>query len=92
MDGGGRGTPGHLWHIGSDGSRRVLSSKAAQVEMKAGESIRLETPGGGGYGPPSERKPTDLAADIRGGKFSEAAARAAYGDALVDKALAVGER
>jgi N-methylhydantoinase B len=92
MDGGGRGTPGHLWQIGTDGSRRVLSSKAAQVEMKAGESIRLETPGGGGYGLPSERDPARLAADISGGKYTEATARAAYGDALVDRALAVGDR
>jgi N-methylhydantoinase B len=91
MAGGGRGTPGHLWHIAPDGSRRVMSSKAAQVELKMGESIRLETPGGGGYGAPSKRDPALLAADIRGGKFSEAAARAAYGDALVDQALAVGE-
>jgi len=88
--GGGRGTPGHLWHIRPDGSRVVLSSKAAQLEMKAGESVRLETPGGGGYGPPAERAPARLAADIRGGKLSEAAARAAYGDDLVDRALAVG--
>jgi len=68
----------------------VLSSKAAQVELKTGESIRLETPGGGGFGSPAERDPALLAADIRGGKFSEATARAAYGDALVDEALGIG--
>jgi len=90
--GGGSGTPGRLWHIRPDGSRTVLSSKAAQLEMKAGECIRLETPGGGGYGLPSERDPAALAGDIRGGKLSEGAARAAYGDALVDRALAASSR
>lgn len=85
--GGQRGTPGRLWHIHTDGSRTVLSSKAAQLEMKAGESVRLETPGGGGFGPPADRDPADLARDIRSGKHSEAAARADYGDALVERAL-----
>jgi N-methylhydantoinase B len=83
--GGGAGTPGRLWHIRPDGSRTVLSSKAA--ELKAGEGIRLETPGGGGYGPPARRDPSALARDLRGGKISEAVARKAYGDDLVDAAL-----
>jgi N-methylhydantoinase B len=64
-----------------------LSSKAAQLELKAGEGIRLETPGGGGYGPPARRDPAALARDLRSGKISEAVARKAYGDALVDAAL-----
>jgi N-methylhydantoinase B len=85
--GGGAGTPGRLWHIRPDGSRTVLSSKAAQLELKAGEGIRLETPGGGGYGPPARRDPSALARDLRGGKISEAVARKAYGDDLVDAAL-----
>jgi N-methylhydantoinase B len=87
--GGGSGTPGRLWHILPDGSRTVLSSKAAQLELKSGESIRLETPGGGGYGPPAKRDPSALARDLHGGKMSEAVARVAYGDALVDTALGV---
>lgn len=91
IHGGQAGTPGHLWHLRPDGSRTVLSSKAAQLDLAAGESIRLETPGGGGYGDPAARDPADLARDLRGGKYSEAAARAAYGDALVDRALALGK-
>jgi N-methylhydantoinase B len=87
--GGGSGTPGRLWHILPDGSRTVLSSKAAQLELKSGESIRLETPGGGGYGPPAKRDPSALARDLHGGKMSAAVARVAYGDALVDTALGV---
>lgn len=90
--GGQRGTPGRLWHIHADGSRTVLSSKAAQLELKAGESVRLETPGGGGFGPPAARDPADLACDIRSGKLSEPAARAAYGDDLAERALAMVDR
>jgi N-methylhydantoinase B len=54
--------------------------------MGVGDSYRLETPGGGGSGDPHQRDPAALAADLRGGKVTEAAARRDYGDALVEKA------
>jgi N-methylhydantoinase B len=50
-------------------------------------TVSLRTPGAGGYGPPAERDPASLAADLRLEKVTEAAAREAYGDALVDAAL-----
>jgi N-methylhydantoinase B len=64
-----------------------LSSKAANLVLKAGESVRLETPGGGGFGTPAERDPRALAADLADGRLTQTAARAAYGDALVERAL-----
>jgi N-methylhydantoinase B len=39
----------------------------------------LETPGGGGYGPPVERDPRKIARDVRLGYVSEAKARELYG-------------
>jgi len=41
--------------------------------------IRLQTPGGGGYGDPAERDPTAVARDLRLGKVSPDRVREAYG-------------
>ncbi len=66
-----------------------LHSKAAHIAMEAGDSMRLETAGGGGFGPPADRQPARLAADIRGGTTSRAAAERDYGPEAVAAALAV---
>jgi N-methylhydantoinase B len=44
--------------------------------------VTIEIPGGGGYGPPFERDPALVLADVRGGYVSEAAARERYGVAI----------
>ena len=66
---------------------RELHSKAAYIALRAGESVRMETAGGGGYGPPADRDPGRLAADLRGGKVSRAAAERDYGREAVARAL-----
>ncbi|MGB5082753.1 MAG: hydantoinase B/oxoprolinase family protein [Burkholderiales bacterium] len=51
MAGGRPGRPGHNWVCRADGS--VVELEACdQIEMKAGDSFVIETPGGGGYGAP----------------------------------------
>jgi N-methylhydantoinase B len=65
----------------------VLFSKVARIEMKVGDSMRIETPGGAGYGPPAERPVEALAADLKSGKVSSAAAARDYGAAKVAEAL-----
>ena len=47
--------------------------------MRLGERIRIETCGGGGYGPPWERDPERVLRDVREEKISPARARDAYG-------------
>jgi 5-oxoprolinase (ATP-hydrolysing) len=49
MNGGGSGMPGCQWLIHADGSRESLEG-IAQLNLKAGEAIRIETPGGGAFG------------------------------------------
>jgi len=66
----------------------ALHSKVSGLSLSAGEAIRVETLGGGGYGPPAERPLASLAADLRQGKVSLAAARRDYGDELTAAALA----
>lgn len=66
----------------------VLYSKVARIEMKVGDAMRIETPGGGGYGPPGERAVEALAADLKSGKVSRAAAERDYDKDKVAAALA----
>jgi N-methylhydantoinase B len=41
-----------------------LVSKVTDVRIKAGERVRLETPGGGGFGDPAARAPEKIARDL----------------------------
>ena len=65
----------------------VLHSKASGLVLDAGETIRVETLGGGGNGNPRERSTANLAADLRQGKVSRAAAERDYGIEKVEDAL-----
>lgn len=47
--------------------------------VKAGELIRIQTTGGGGWGSPLDRDPAQVAADVRDGKVSLESARTSYG-------------
>ena len=49
IDGGGDGKPGRQWKLLEDGTRIELNG-ITSVNVKAGESIRIETPGGGACG------------------------------------------
>lgn len=49
LNGGGDGAPGRQWLLKKDGTRIPLEG-IARVEVAAGEAIRIETPGGGGWG------------------------------------------
>ncbi len=57
---------------------QVMYSKTANIELAVGESVRIETPGGGGYGPPQERAPALVAQDVADGVVSAASARTHY--------------
>jgi N-methylhydantoinase B len=52
--GGEPGKPGRDTLTGADGDQRGLPAKTTG-RLRAGERLRIETPGGGGYGPPSTR-------------------------------------
>jgi len=56
-----------------------MASKIVGVKLKRGMRLRLETPGGGGFGPPAERDKADIQADIDAGYVSAAQSRADYG-------------
>nr|WP_315526860.1 hydantoinase B/oxoprolinase family protein [uncultured Achromobacter sp.] len=64
-----------------------LPNKISGHPLPAGVSVRLETPGGGGYGAPAERGLADIRQDLVGGKVSRAAAERDYGSETVIRAL-----
>ena len=73
-DGGGTGAAGHI----SFASGPVLPSKG-EFTLAPGDRLIFQTPGGGGYGAPLTRNADAVAADVRRGLVSPAAARDLYG-------------
>tara|TARA_Y100001934_G_scaffold88373_1_gene109676 strand:- start:170 stop:1921 length:1752 start_codon:yes stop_codon:yes gene_type:complete len=59
-----------------------MGSKIVGVSLNRGQRIRLETPGGGGYGKPQARDPERVAEDVRLGFVSRDQALDRYGVAL----------
>ncbi len=74
---GGDGQPARYLSISNGNPRKLPSKGTAQVELN--EHVRVETCGGGGYGPPWERDPELVLRDVREEKISPARARDAYG-------------
>ena len=77
-EGGGAGKPGRfILNPGSD--NMPLKSKGVDA-LKKGDVVRIETPGGGGFGSASDRDVTALAADLRDGKITEDYIRREFGN------------
>ena len=62
---------------GREDERRML--KCSRVKLRRGDVIRTMTGGGGGFGPPAERDPDDVRADVRDRHVSAERARELYG-------------
>ncbi|MEE8172604.1 MAG: hydantoinase B/oxoprolinase family protein [Alphaproteobacteria bacterium] len=81
--GGGPGACNHFEYDSKDGRRTPpLASKMTGLEISRGQRLRLESPGGGGYGNAFERAPEAVAEDVRLGYVSREAAASDYGVAL----------
>jgi N-methylhydantoinase B len=63
LNGGEPGGAGRLLLKRADGTHTELGSKVRSVALRRGDSIRLETSGGGGFGDPRARASTDIEAD-----------------------------
>ena len=54
-------------------------SKDQDIEIAVGDVVRVQTPGGGGFGNPAKRKPEAIARDVARGYYGEAEAREKFG-------------
>ena len=86
--GGGKGASGGIF-VRKNGDKRfrtfseafgtVSDSKFTRVVLKEGDEVMIHSPGGGGYGLPSERTSEAIEQDIQQGWVSSEAARNLYG-------------
>lgn len=76
-DGGGLGAPGRVSLV----SGKAIRSKGRST-IGGGDFIRLELPGGGGFGDPAARDPDQVALDVADGLIDTETARTAYRVAL----------
>jgi N-methylhydantoinase B len=91
-DGGGLGAPGQVTLV----SGKPIRSKGRQT-IQGGDFIRLELPGGGGFGDPVTRDPDQVALDVADGLITAEIARRDYrvalaADGKVDPAATAGLR
>ena len=81
------GLPGRLPSLivnpGTPGARAV-DPKDGNVRLGAGDILRREQPGSGGYGDPFARNPERVLEDVHEGYVSPSAARDQYGVALIE--------
>ena len=56
-----------------------MGSKMRGIRLRQGQAVRLETPGGGGYGPPAARDAALVARDVAQGLITPTEAVRLYG-------------
>ncbi|MFP4327705.1 MAG: hydantoinase B/oxoprolinase family protein [Paracoccaceae bacterium] len=80
--GGGEGALNVFSYEQADGWHKPpLASKMVGIKLTQGEKVRLETPGGGGYGPAGDRPAASVARDVALGYLGAEEADTAYGTA-----------
>ena len=67
------------WQTENGWDSPPMASKVAGVTIRQGQRVRLESPGGGGWGDPAQRPVEAIARDIRLGHLSAEAAARDYG-------------
>ncbi|MBI4333724.1 MAG: hydantoinase B/oxoprolinase family protein, partial [Chloroflexi bacterium] len=77
--GGGKPGMGNRFLLNPDTPREKLVSKTDGEPIRAGDRMRIETPGGGGWGDPLEREPEAVQLDVIRGLVSPESARKEYG-------------
>jgi len=76
---GGQDAAPNVFRFEKDGQWQTppMVSKMLGIQLQRGQRVRLETPGGGGWGPPTERAPEARAHDVAMGYVSADAAQGA---------------
>ena len=77
LRGGGPGAKGLHYIIKRNGKRILLPSKTT-ISLDEGDTVYINTPGGGGYGDPCKRGVKDILRDLEDGKITERYIREYY--------------
>ena len=85
-EGGAGGTLGATVIIGRDGHERPIP-KIEVLKLAAGETVRIVSPGGGGYGEAFERAPEAVLKDVEDGFVTLSEAKMAYGVIITGKRI-----
>jgi N-methylhydantoinase B len=83
--GGHRGRPGSILVNPGAAREKRLPTRYADYPLRAGDTFRLDTPGGGGYGDALRRDPERVLADVREGAVSREAAERDYGVVVTER-------
>ena len=82
VQGGGTGAKNVFHYEQADGWKTPpLASKMLGIKLTKGQAVRLDTPGGGGYGPATNRDAQEVARDVALGYLTPDAATDLYGPA-----------
>ena len=84
VNGGRAGQPGRFVLNPGTVDEREVPPAGEGVQVKAGDLLRAETGGGGGWGHPFERDPQDVVRDVLEGFVTRAAAESDYGVLVTD--------
>ena len=87
--GGKQGGAGRIMLNPGTPRERMLAPLSDGNRVWRGDVIRIETGGGGGYGPPFDRPAADVLEDVLGGFVSVEAARSEYGVAITNDVVDV---
>lgn len=80
VGGGTAARPNRVTYQDADGHHELpLGAKISGLPMRAGGRVRIESPGGGGFGQPNRRSPDKVRRDVERGYVSADAAMRDYG-------------
>ena len=82
LNGGRAGQPGRIVINPDARGETEVSPVGENIPLKAGDLLRVETPGGGGWGHPYDRSPDAVLRDVREGFVTRQAALDEYGVAI----------
>ena len=92
LNGGRAGQPGRIAINPNTPAETEVSPAGENIPLRAGDLLRAETPGGGGWGHPYDRDPRAVLRDVREGFATRAAALVDYGVAITEDMALDAER